>query len=96
METMTTTTEPSDAVTPTVAAEVIAALSAGLRQEKVIEKFGLTVPQFQSIMRERNQALARLLDEWAADESGYEEDNAEAIERALQGYPLSLREASAK
>ena len=31
----------------------------------------------------RNQAVIRLLDEWMADESGYDEDNWPPIERAL-------------
>jgi hypothetical protein len=47
----------------------------------------------------KNQAAIALLDEWLADESGYENDNAEAIERALAAIndnPLSLREPSSK
>ena len=46
--------------------------------------------------RARRAALVRMLDEWAADESGCEAQNADAIDRARRGYPLSLREHPVK
>lgn len=46
--------------------------------------------------RARNQAARALLEEWRGDLSGYEEDNADAIERALAPAPLSLREYGSK
>ncbi len=93
---METLTNPSVEVTPELTAQVFAALSAGVRREKVIEQFGLSREQFDSIILERNRGLLRLLQTWAEDESGYEEENAEAIDRAIDGYPLSLREHISK
>lgn len=49
--------------------------------------------------KERNKAALALLEEWRNDTSGYEEDNAAAIDRALsiaQTEPFRLREPSAK
>ncbi len=47
-------------------------------------------------IKSRNLAAQRLLRTWMTDESGYEEANADAIERALQVSPVSLREHPVK
>lgn len=47
----------------------------------------------------RNLAALALLDTWENDTSGYEEENAEAIDRALsrtETEPFALREPSIK
>ncbi len=53
-------------------------------------------PMREDEARARNRAARALLQEWRGDVSGYEEDNAEAIERALALAPLSLREYGSK
>lgn len=52
---------------------------------------GYAVPSEEEI-KVRNLAARKLLREWETDASGYEEENAEAIERALKDAPLSLRD----
>jgi excisionase family DNA binding protein len=42
---------------------------------------------------ERNQAARRLLAEWLADESGYDEEVWPAVERLLEENPVSFGEA---
>ena len=88
---METLTNPSVEVTPELTAQVFAALSAGVRREVLRTRFNLTQAQFSEMILQRNQKVADLLDQWAANESGYEEQNAEAIDRSIKGCPLLLR-----
>jgi len=71
--------------------KVIAALNAGIRQEKVIEQFGLSVPQFQNILLERNKAAKTLLREWMADESGEQERSWAVAKQAIEENKMSDR-----
>jgi hypothetical protein len=41
--------------------------------------------------RQKAEGLARLLDKWAADESGYEEANWPAIKKGIEAHRLSYR-----
>ncbi len=41
-------------------------------------------PEFPMTQREKNEALFRLLDEWMADESGYDERVWPIVKRALE------------
>lgn len=88
-------TPDSIAATPKNAdltAHVVSALRQAIPPETVREQFGLSREQFHAIIREMNQAALQLMRQWEADDSGYEEENADAIERALAVSPLSLRE----
>lgn len=79
-----------------LSARVVAALRQAIPPETVREQFGLSREQFQAIIQEMNQATLELIRQWKADDSGYEEENADAIERALAVSPLSLREIGRK
>ncbi len=86
-----TAMEATEEALPDIADQVIAALSAGMRQEKVMEQFGLTVPQFQSIILERNKATQSLLREWMADESEEQERSWAIAKQAIEENRLSDR-----
>lgn len=98
METMTPTADTDIAapLSQNVAAQVMAALRQAIPPAAVRERFGLSPKQFGEIIRQHNLATQELLHQWQNDTSGYEEEQADAIERALTVEPLSLREVGRK
>jgi bifunctional DNA-binding transcriptional regulator/antitoxin component of YhaV-PrlF toxin-antitoxin module len=79
-----------------IATQVFAALGQAVPPDVIRERFGLSQEQFREIIRAQNQKAIDLIHSWQNDDSGYEEENAEAIERALTIPPLSLRGVAQK
>jgi predicted RNA polymerase sigma factor len=64
------------------------------RRKKAIKRRIRRVRKMTAAERERVEGFIRLLDKWAADESGYDEETWPALKKALQanrsGYARKL------